>query len=279
MTNRRDYHKRTAKDVKADGRYVRLTEYMLASSAWQALTGNSRALYIELARRYRGPSSNNGKIPYSVREVASALAIGRSTAQRCFEQLMDFGFVKIGKRSGFNMKGRVATEWMLTEFPDDTTSTTGIASKDFMKWTAEDLIHSPAAEPLNSFHSPISDTDSPTSEPGVDLRRDRVAQEERLWPSGGTVSPDITVPQSHHKDTTHLPGGCESDLPEEQRAGEARYPNSAVASPPAATRPSLVPSAPLLSHEALVRLAELERRRRPTAAALHDIETRRTGSA
>jgi hypothetical protein len=38
-------------------------EYMLASPAWQALDGNSRALYIELARRYRGPNSNNGRSP------------------------------------------------------------------------------------------------------------------------------------------------------------------------------------------------------------------------
>ncbi|MBR1246150.1 hypothetical protein JQ609_04300 [Bradyrhizobium sp. AUGA SZCCT0169] len=199
MTNRRHYHKRTAKDVREAGRYVRLTEFMLGSQAWQALACSSRALYIELARRYRGPNSNNGKIPYSVREAAAALAIGRSTAQRCFEQLIALGFVKISKRSGFSMKGRVATEWLLTEFPDDTAASTGIASRDFMKWT-----------PQNSFHSPISDTHSPTTEPGEVLRRDRVAEEQRLWPRGGTVSAEIDTPQSHYKDTIHLPGGCGS---------------------------------------------------------------------
>jgi hypothetical protein len=216
MTNRRSYHKRSAKSVREDGRYVRLTEYMLASAAWQALTCNGRALYIELARRYRGPNSNNGKIPYSVREAASALSIGRSTAQRCFEDLTGLGFLKIGKRSGFSMKGRVATEWLLTEFPDDTAATTGIASKDFMKWT-----------PQNSFHSPISDTHSPTSEPGVDLGRDRVAEKQRLWPCSGTVSAEINGPQSHHKDTIQLPGGKLSlSVTPPRRA----LPNSAVAS-------------------------------------------------
>jgi hypothetical protein len=136
------------------GRYVNLREYMLASPAWQALDCNSRCLYIELARRYRGPDSNNGKIPYSVREAASALAIGRSTACRCFDRLQELGFIKVAKRSGFNIKGRISTEWLLTEFPDDTKATTGIASKDFMKWTPE-----------NSFHSPTSGPHSPTSEP------------------------------------------------------------------------------------------------------------------
>jgi hypothetical protein len=153
MTNRRDYHKRT-KESRSRGRYVSLTEYMLASAAWQALDGNSRALYVELARRYRGPNSNNGKIPYSVREAAKALNVGRSTAQRCFERLIACGFLRISKRSGFSMKGRVSTEWLLTEFPDDTQATFVTASKDFMKWTPE-----------NSFHSPTSDTHSPTSEP------------------------------------------------------------------------------------------------------------------
>jgi DNA-binding transcriptional MocR family regulator len=129
-------------------------EYMLASPAWQALDGNSRALYIELARRYRGPNSNNGKIPYSVREAAKALSIGRSTAQRCFERLLARGFLRIGKRSGFSMKGRVSTEWLLTEFPDDTQATFTTASKDFMRWMPE-----------NSFHSPTPDTNSPTPGP------------------------------------------------------------------------------------------------------------------
>jgi DNA-binding transcriptional MocR family regulator len=120
-------------------------EYMLASEAWQSLDCTSRALYIELARRYRGPGSNNGKIGYSVREAATALSVGRSTAQRCFEKLTDRGFLKIGKRSGFSMKGRVSTEWLLTEFADDTSGVSGpaFASKEFMRWT-----------PGNSFHSP-----------------------------------------------------------------------------------------------------------------------------
>src|ERR1700682_3942251 len=117
------------------GQHVRLQEWLLAAAAWQSLDGNTKALYIELARRYRGPNSNNGKIPYSVREAATALHIGRSTANRCFNTLIDVGFIKVSKRSGYNMKARVATEWLLTEFPDDTSSIPAIASKDFMRWT------------------------------------------------------------------------------------------------------------------------------------------------
>jgi hypothetical protein len=61
------------------------------------------------------------------------------------------------------MKGRVATEWLLTEFPDDTQTSLTETSKDFMRW------------PENSSNSPTSDTNSPMSEPPMALRRDRVA--------------------------------------------------------------------------------------------------------
>ncbi|MCA1381468.1 hypothetical protein [Bradyrhizobium sp. BRP23] len=159
-TNRRKYHQ----NGENRGRYVMVTEFMMSSAAWQSLDGNCRALYIEVARRYRGPNSNNGKIPYSVREAAAALHIGRTTAQRCFEKLLDRGFLKIGKRSGFNMKGRVATEWLLTEYPDQRTAGTFVASKEFMSW-----------KPGISFHSPVLNIQSPTSEPPLVLRRDRVA--------------------------------------------------------------------------------------------------------
>jgi DNA-binding transcriptional MocR family regulator len=161
LTNRRPYHK----GQRTKGRYVALQEYMLNSIAWQSLDANCRALYVELARRYRGPNSNNGKIPFSVREAAKVLHISRSTAQRCFERLTETGFLRISKRSGFNMKGRTATEWLLTEFADDTTATTAVATQDFMRWSPVE----------NSNNSPATGTLSPASGPQVALRRDRVA--------------------------------------------------------------------------------------------------------
>lgn len=148
---------------KEGGSWVRLTEYMMAGPAWRSLDTVARALYVEIARRYRGPDSNNGKIPYSVREAAASLSVGRSTAHRAFKALIDRGFIVVAKVSGFNMKGRVSTEWRLTEFADDTVPGK-LATKDFTRWT-----------PDNSFHSPTSDRHSPTSGPGMALRRDRVA--------------------------------------------------------------------------------------------------------
>ena len=158
------------------GRHVRLMEFMLASNAWQSLKAVDRALYVKLSRRYRGPDSNNGKIPYSVREAAAALKVGRSTANRAFHCLADRGFIVAKTPSGFNVKGRTSTEWLLTEFPDDTLSSVNIASKSFMSWTATPPVRSPTRRTENPLNSPTGETHSPTREPVVAARRDRVAR-------------------------------------------------------------------------------------------------------
>src|SRR5882757_14249 len=96
----------------------RMMKFMLASEAWRSLDPVARALCVEISRRYRGPNSNNGKIPYSVREVAAALNVSRNTANRGFHHLVERGFIIAKMPSGFNVKGRTSTEWLLTEFPD-----------------------------------------------------------------------------------------------------------------------------------------------------------------
>jgi hypothetical protein len=112
-------------------RYVWLRFWLLDSPAWRSLPGNARALYIELARRYNG--SNNGRIPYSVREAVQALGIGKSTTTRLLDILEDRGFIVYTKRGAFSLKTvKEASEWRLTEYDSD--APVAHASKDFMRW-------------------------------------------------------------------------------------------------------------------------------------------------
>ncbi len=115
-------------------RHVRLYHYMTNSPAWRDLGAVPRAIYCEIARRYAGPGSNNGRIPYSVREGAAELKIGTATVSRALAVLEDHGFIVPIRKGAFSVKvRRQATEWLLTEFASDVTQT-GIASKDFMQW-------------------------------------------------------------------------------------------------------------------------------------------------
>lgn len=115
-----------------EARHVRLYHWLQDSAAWSSLDANARSTYLELARRYAGPGSNNGRIPYSVREIACCLNIGKGTASRAFQKLTDRGFIVPMRKGAFSLKLRHATEWRLTEFPCDVKGTP--ATKDFMRW-------------------------------------------------------------------------------------------------------------------------------------------------
>jgi DNA-binding GntR family transcriptional regulator len=69
-----------------------------------------------------------------VREAATALGISKDTANRAMFDLQDRGFAKIAKDSGFNIKGRVSREWLLTEFSDDRSGVHVEPTKEFMRW-------------------------------------------------------------------------------------------------------------------------------------------------
>jgi hypothetical protein len=113
-------------------RHVRLYHYMTNSPAWHDLNAVARAIYIEIAKRYAGVGSNNGRIPYSVREAAAELKIGTATASRALGALVDHGFIVPVTKGAFFRKVRHATEWRLTEFPCDVTNE--LPTKDYMRW-------------------------------------------------------------------------------------------------------------------------------------------------
>jgi DNA-binding transcriptional regulator YhcF (GntR family) len=112
-------------------RYVRLFHYMTNSEAWRSLDAVARALYVEITRRYMG--SNNGRIPYSVREGAENLNVGKATVMRALKKLEDHGFIVPTKIGAFSLKARHATEWRLTEFPCNLTNA-AVATKEFVRW-------------------------------------------------------------------------------------------------------------------------------------------------
>lgn len=120
---------------KGESRHVRLYHWLMQTPAWRSLDATARAIYVEMAARYGGPGSNNGRISYSVREAAVSLRVGKSTAGRSLERLQQRGFIVPMKIGAFSLKVRHATEWRLTEFPCDVTH--ALASKDFMRWSPE----------------------------------------------------------------------------------------------------------------------------------------------
>lgn len=115
-----------------ESRHVRLYHWLTDTEAWRDLDCVARCVYLQLARRYGGPESNNGRIPYSLAEIAEELGISKQTAMRALDKLQDHGFVVMMKQGAFRLKHRHATEWRLTEFRCDVTGQ--MPTKDFARW-------------------------------------------------------------------------------------------------------------------------------------------------
>jgi biotin operon repressor len=128
MSNRR---KRAAR-YPGEPRHVRLYHWFMRTEAWRALDCVARCAYVELAQRYAGAGTNNGRLPFSLREMSEALNISKTTAQRAMQQLEGRGFIVRTKLGAFSLKERHASEWRLTEFGCDVTG--ALPTKEFATW-------------------------------------------------------------------------------------------------------------------------------------------------
>ncbi len=134
MTRRKNSKGRSTGQI----RFVALYHWVTTSEAWRDLDCVARCAYTELARRYAGPGSNNGRIPYSVREMAEALGTSKATALRALNRLKDHGFIVLMKEGAFSMKHRHANEWRLTEYGCDVTGQ--LAKRDFVHWKKQNAV-------------------------------------------------------------------------------------------------------------------------------------------
>jgi hypothetical protein len=147
-------HNKTGRSASTP-RHIRLYHSMTDCPAWHDLNAVARAIYCEIARRYAGTGSNNGRIPYSLREAAAELKISRATASRALTALVDHGFIVPMMKGAFSLKTRHATEWRLTEFPCDVTHAL-VGSKEFMRWTPSSDGSLATALPSDALRSPPS---------------------------------------------------------------------------------------------------------------------------
>ena len=97
--------------IETKERFVKLTYSLIESEAWKWLRPISKAVYIELKRRYNG--LNNGSISLSLSEAAHILKASKSSVSTAIKQLETHGFIKLIKKGYFT--GRVASEYALTD--------------------------------------------------------------------------------------------------------------------------------------------------------------------
>ena len=167
---------------KGRTKFIMIDGYVKRCPAWKALTPIERNAYIEVKWRYDG--KNNGRIGLGCRELAEELNMGRDTANRALDALVEKGFIAKSQASAFNVKNRAVTEWRLTEYKCDKTG--DLASKEFMR-----------REPTEKSQSHPSDTQSHPSDTSLPKMAEIIGHSR----THRTVKPKLEVSQSHASDT------------------------------------------------------------------------------
>lgn len=120
---------------KAKGRnepnFIQLRHDIYKSEAWKSLSTNAKCVWLEIVFRFNG--KNNGEIPLSCREAASVCHIGKGTAKRCFDDLIERGLIKVTEESNFNYKMKRSRRWALTHKPYNNK----MASNEWRSWKPE----------------------------------------------------------------------------------------------------------------------------------------------
>lgn len=141
--------------------FVQVLHWVMDSAPWLALPAVEKAAYVQLSRRFNG--SNNGRLALSARVLADELHIGKATAARALNALVESGLVQCVKDCGFNMKSeRLSREYRLVCYRCDVTGQL----------------------PINSFHGLTT---------GTARSHHRDTREDNPIKTPTTVSPQVQI--------------------------------------------------------------------------------------
>jgi hypothetical protein len=136
--------------------FVMVTNQVLDSPAWRAMSLGARLLYIALKRRYSSNRKNNGNIFLSHRHARKEIGSGLTEIARWYRELQYYGFIVMMDPGclGVNGKGR-ATKWRLTEVAymrgTSSKSSEDMPTMDFLKWKGVPFGKHAAATPRRLF--------------------------------------------------------------------------------------------------------------------------------
>jgi hypothetical protein len=191
----RDYHEKRRRRSKR--KFVQIWHDVVASPAYHSLSVYARAALIEICDRYHG--TNNGKVPFSVREMAKRLRTGPRQASRALMDLVDRGVIAPERTGWFSPNHCHATEWRITFQATDRPAT-----NDYRNWNPE--------HPMNSLQKqfPVSSGDAPGIPTG---HTSGSAKMNDSIPTGHISGERAVSPQDTHIDSSQYPISLRAALP------------------------------------------------------------------
>ena len=91
--------------------FVMLRYDIMDSQAWLSLMPVSRAVLMQISRRYNG--QNNGLLGASVRDLASECRCTPKTVSGSIKALVERGFIEVAREGSFACKVKLAAEYRL----------------------------------------------------------------------------------------------------------------------------------------------------------------------
>jgi hypothetical protein len=129
--SRRNRRKVLANGRNAHDRFVKLDFSLLVTDAYRSLSPGARALLVEFGRLYNG--ENNGELYMSQRKAAEMVGVANhATAGRYLKELEEKGFIRTRVKGSFDNKTKLATIWVLAQFPYNHQP----ATRDYTRWRA-----------------------------------------------------------------------------------------------------------------------------------------------
>jgi hypothetical protein len=110
--------------------YIVFEFWELESPAFAHLSADATRVYLFMRKRLSFDASNNGFVPFSHRDAATALRSSWRRASNALAELQHYGFVVCRAVGLPGPNIRPASEWQLTAFPCGGQE----ASRQFMRW-------------------------------------------------------------------------------------------------------------------------------------------------
>jgi hypothetical protein len=119
--------------TKSGDKFAKVFLATMQSPAWHALSPYAQRLHPWLLLEWNGShTNNNGRISFSTRQAATALACNRETARRAFIDLQAKGFLVVTRCAALGSEGKArGHKYELTEFG---TASRPIPRKLFRDW-------------------------------------------------------------------------------------------------------------------------------------------------
>lgn len=112
-----------------DRPHARIYSAWMELPAWRAASIAARCLLVEMLTRYR--PGDNGRLEWSVRNVAEVLGVSKSTASAALIELETIGWIEVMRAGSFSRKGR-ASLYALAMYTNDVTGEP--ATSTFERW-------------------------------------------------------------------------------------------------------------------------------------------------